>query len=153
MCVCPSEWPCVSVLFSVGVERIQSFSLCMSWIQSVAFRPIATRGCPLTLTLHKLLHITLDYISHHSLHWSHTGVTYQTLLISQALPLSGRRVLFSVYHCDSYFTDPVLVFSLVLVLPCLFSRVQILACVFWITFSSCRSDSVCPCLDYYRVPG
>ncbi len=40
-------------------------------IRSVAFRLIATRGRPsiiLTLTLHRLFHINLDYISHVSFH-------------------------------------------------------------------------------------
>ncbi len=47
----------------------------MSRILSMHFRSLATRGHPLTtltLALHKLLHITLDCISHHPLHWRHT---------------------------------------------------------------------------------
>ncbi len=56
------------------------------------------------------------------------------LLISQLLPLSGHRVLFSIYHFDSYFTDPVLVFSLVLVLPCLFPVFRFLPVYFRLPF-------------------
>ncbi len=42
----------------------------MSQIWSISFPSIATRGRPsiiLTLTLHRLLYYTLDYISHHPL--------------------------------------------------------------------------------------
>ncbi len=49
------------------------FTICfLSWILSVVFRLLAGIGylpITLTLTLHKLLHVTLDYISHAPLHW------------------------------------------------------------------------------------
>ncbi len=44
----------------------------LSWILSGVFCLLAIRGrlpITLTLTLHKLLHVTLDYISHAPLHW------------------------------------------------------------------------------------
>ncbi len=51
-----------------------STCLVLSRIRSMNFRSLTNRGHLLstwTLTLHKLLHYTLDYISHHPLHWFH----------------------------------------------------------------------------------
>ncbi len=50
--------------------------------------------------------------------YTHTANFNQKCYISHGLPFSHYRVLFSICHCDSYFTEPVLSFlSLVRVLP------------------------------------
>ncbi len=48
----------------------------------------------------------------HGTDYTHTAVTNETRFISLWLPCSDRRVLFSLYLCDSYFTELVLVFIL-----------------------------------------
>ncbi len=84
----------------------------LSWILSVTFHPFATR-CRLliilTLTPHRLLHITLDYISHvpfalitHSCNQSHAHLKAIThTLLHPLRSCSSRRVLFSDYHSPS----------------------------------------------------
>ncbi len=84
---------------------------------------IATRGRPsniLTITLHRLLYYSpgLHFPSSIAL-ITHTAVTNHTL-ISHGLPLSDCQVFYSIYHSpsNSYSMEPVLVFSLVIVLSC-----------------------------------
>ncbi len=120
--MCPAEWPCVSVLFSVGVERIQSFSLC----------PV--RGLP--SDCHQRLPIdshTAQTVTHYlGLHFpsSIALITHRCNLSDTPYKPSTSpfwsRVLFSVYHCDSYFTDPVLVFIVLPVFLCSDSCLSIL---------------------------
>ncbi len=83
---------CISVCasFYLGGEKglfKMHLSLNLSRIRFMDFCPIATRGRPsiiLTLTPHRLLHVTLDYISHVPLHWldspavNHTHTLYYT---------------------------------------------------------------------------
>ncbi len=60
------------------IANKQGTKMHVSRIRSVAFCLIATRGrypIILTFTLHRLLHVTLDCVSHHPLHWLHTAVT------------------------------------------------------------------------------
>lgn len=61
--------------FNIIPKNTVTDSDLLSQIRSMAFRPIATRGCSsiiLTLTLHRLIYYTLDYICHHPLHYWHT---------------------------------------------------------------------------------
>ncbi len=55
--------------------KIIYMALAVSWTLSMHFRLLTTR-CrllfTLTLTPHRLLHVTLDYSSHDPLHWLHT---------------------------------------------------------------------------------
>ncbi len=102
------------MLFSVGVERIQSFSLC----------PV--RGLP--SDCHQRLPIdshTAQTVTHYlGLHFpsSIALITHRCNLSDTPYKPSTSpfwsRVLFSVYHCDSYFTDPVLVFIVLPVFLC-----------------------------------
>ncbi len=85
------------------------------------------------------------HFTNHTLTCSQLHTLYNTH--SDLSEIAEYCLAFITVLADSYFTEPALVF-LVIVLPCLFSRVQILVCVFWITLSYCRSDSVCPCLGF-----
>ncbi len=64
--------------YKMKIANKQGTKMHVSRIRSVAFCLIATRGRSpiiLTFTLHRLLHVTLDCVSHHPLHWLHTAVT------------------------------------------------------------------------------
>ncbi len=59
------------VMFGASGSRSLGWGGALSWIRSMDFHLLATRGhssITLTFTLHRLLHITLDYISQQPFH-------------------------------------------------------------------------------------
>ncbi len=123
----------------------------MSWIRSMAFCPIATRGRSstiMTLTPYRLLHITLDYISHVPLHWLDSPAVNHTHTILHPLRLfSNCRVLFAfipqsviaTLRSHSLFSQ---VHSLALFVAWI-SCVSIIACFPRLIWSLPALDSIC----------
>ncbi len=143
----------------------------MSRIRFVAFGPTATRSrlsFILTLPPHRLLHVTLDCISQHLLHWLHRALTNHTLTwklythyntLSEPVQITEYCSTFIIVIADSHFTEPVLVFRVIVIVspvifPCFDSNLCILDLPFTLTFWTLFAPAwtIAMYLDYLSLP-